>query len=116
MTERIHCGRCRMSFRVGVSPSKATPRTRCAEPHCPVPNGRRFWHSIQKQGGPVVCGVDPNETEHRPPPGGERAMVPIIGAPAPAQGADASLFTTPAPGSAEPVTQEPAAFCRGGRG
>jgi hypothetical protein len=105
--KRIHCRRCGMSFRVELPRSKAASWTRCAEPKC----GRRFWHSIQKPGGPVICGVDPNEFEHRCP-GGERAT---DSAPAPIHPGlcDASLITTPAP--ADRVHgREPAAFCRGG--
>ncbi len=55
-------------------------------------------------------------TEHRPPPGGERAMVPIVGAPAPVRGAVDLPETTPVPDRKRASLQGPAAFCRGGRG
>jgi hypothetical protein len=123
--KRIHCGRCRMSFRVelpknGVNHPKGASWTCCAEPGC----GRRFWHGTpDNKRGIVVCGVDPNETEHRCP-GGERAY---HGAPAPVRGAVDLPELTPAPeaslsganqatlgASLRGANWEPAAFCRGG--
>ncbi len=81
---RIHCPRCRMSFvvRLPYHPNRqgrtAVSWTRCAEAGC----GRRFWHGSQSAGAPVVCGVDPNETEHRLP-AGERGLPLRQAAPAP---------------------------------
>ena len=49
-------------------------------------------------------------TEHGPPPAHERAMVPIIGAPAPVRGAVPPRLTTPAPAIPR---REPAAFYEG---
>lgn len=113
MTERIHCGRCRMSFRVEMPRSKATDWTRCAEPNC----GRRFWHAQQYQHGPIICGVDPKETEHHRQ-GGERApCLPDAGAPVVAQAVKWADLpkTSPAPVFDIPCAEwrEPAAFSKG---
>ncbi len=62
MTERFRCDRCTMSFRMEL-PRYREKWTRCAEPGC----GRRFWHVARPSQGDFICGVDPNDPEHRLP-------------------------------------------------
>ena len=105
MTERIHCARCRMSFRVvlphntGAAPTASW--TRCSEPNC----GRHFWHAQRDKGGPVICGVAP--IEH------PRHADVVVGAPCTG---DSLPELTPAPGLVPQTDREPAAFSRGGVG
>lgn len=117
-TERIHCGRCRMSFRVEL-PRYGTTRgrssaswTRCSEPGC----GRRFWHGQSDSSKHIICGVDPNDTEQRHP-GVERATSHSGGAPAVVLAVTEGCLDlpklSPARGSAETATHEPAAFSEG---
>jgi hypothetical protein len=53
LRERVTCGRCGVSFKVGPPPQQPEKGTTvCAEPHCAVP----FWHRIgrDENGGKVT--------------------------------------------------------------
>ena len=75
MKARHHCGRCRMSFRVGEAHGlEKSPYTRCSEPGC----GQRFWFVEGSRGKSTVCGIDPKDIPELPRSAEDRP-VPIPG-------------------------------------
>ena len=100
-----------MWFRVEMPPSRAAYWTRCSEPKC----GRRFWHIGRNNPSRYfICGVDPDETEHRRPDGERANVPPDDGAPVEALAAQRAFLPELPPAPIRPDERgpcdEPAAF------